>query len=46
MSRPFIRERDFVKNLEAGQLEATCISCDGCSGRGVFSKMMLMCHQE
>jgi 2,4-dienoyl-CoA reductase-like NADH-dependent reductase (Old Yellow Enzyme family) len=46
MSRPFIRESDLVKNLEAGQLEATCISCDGCRGRGVFSKMMLMCHQE
>lgn len=46
MSRPFIREPDLVRNLEAGQLEATCISCDGCSGRGVFSKMMLMCHQE
>ncbi|MEE8355388.1 MAG: NADH:flavin oxidoreductase, partial [Candidatus Bathyarchaeia archaeon] len=46
MSRPFIREPDLVRNLEAGQLEATCISCDGCSGRGVFSKMMLICHQE
>jgi len=46
ISRPFIKEPDLVKNLEAGQLEATCISCDGCSGRGVFSKMMLMCHQE
>lgn len=46
MSRPFIREPDLVRNLEAGQLEAICISCDGCSGRGVFSKMMLMCHQE
>ena len=46
MSRPFIREPDLVRNLEAGQLEATCISCDGCRGRGVFSKMMLMCHQE
>ena len=46
MSRPFIREPDLVRNLEAGQLEATCISCDGCSGRGFFSKMMLMCHQE
>jgi len=46
MSRPFIREPDLVRNLEAGQLEATCISCDGCSGRGVFGKMMLMCHQE
>jgi 2,4-dienoyl-CoA reductase-like NADH-dependent reductase (Old Yellow Enzyme family) len=46
MSRPFIREPDLVRNLEAGQLEATCISCDGCGGRDVFSKMMLMCHQE
>jgi 2,4-dienoyl-CoA reductase-like NADH-dependent reductase (Old Yellow Enzyme family) len=46
MSRPFIREPDLVKNLESGQLEATCISCNGCSGRGVFSKMMLMCHQK
>ena len=46
MSRPFIREPDLVRNLEVGQLEATCISCDGCSERGVFSKMMLMCHQE
>jgi 2,4-dienoyl-CoA reductase-like NADH-dependent reductase (Old Yellow Enzyme family) len=46
MSRPFIREPDLVRNLMAGQLEATCISCDACSGRDVFSKMMLMCHQE
>jgi 2,4-dienoyl-CoA reductase-like NADH-dependent reductase (Old Yellow Enzyme family) len=46
MSRPFIREPDLVKNLEAGQLEANCTTCDACSGRGVFSKMMLMCHQE
>jgi 2,4-dienoyl-CoA reductase-like NADH-dependent reductase (Old Yellow Enzyme family) len=46
MSRPFIREPDLVRNLEAGQLEVTCISCGGCSGSGVFSKMMLMCHQE
>jgi 2,4-dienoyl-CoA reductase-like NADH-dependent reductase (Old Yellow Enzyme family) len=46
MSRPYIKEPGLVKNLEAGQLEATCISCDACSGREVFSKMMLMCHQE
>jgi 2,4-dienoyl-CoA reductase-like NADH-dependent reductase (Old Yellow Enzyme family) len=46
MSRPFIREPNLVKSLEAGQLEATCISCDTCSASGVFSKMMLMCHQE
>jgi len=46
MSRPFIREPDLVRNLEAGQPEATCISCDACSGRDVFSKMMLQCHLE
>jgi len=46
MSRPFIREPDLVRNLEAGQPEATCITCDACSGRNVFSKMMLQCHLE
>jgi 2,4-dienoyl-CoA reductase-like NADH-dependent reductase (Old Yellow Enzyme family) len=46
LSRPFIREPDLVRKLEGGQLEATCISCDACSGRDVFSKMMLQCHLE
>jgi len=30
LSRPFIRERDLVRRLAAGQLEATCTRCDGC----------------
>jgi 2,4-dienoyl-CoA reductase-like NADH-dependent reductase (Old Yellow Enzyme family) len=46
MSRPFIREPELVRNLAAGQLEVTCITCNECSGRGVFSERMLMCHQE
>ena len=46
ISRPFIREPDLVRNLEEDQPEATCISCDACSGRDVFGKMMLQCHLE
>ena len=44
LSRPFIREPNLVKQLEAGQPEATCVSCDACSSREVFAKMMLRCH--
>lgn len=44
MSRPFIREPDLVKKLEAGQQSATCTSCDACSSSNVFGKMMLRCH--
>lgn len=46
LSRPFIREPDLVKNLQAGQQAVTCIRCDECSGPEVFSKMILRCHQE
>jgi len=31
LSRPFIREPDLVKRLSAGQQEAKCIRCGGCS---------------
>jgi 2,4-dienoyl-CoA reductase-like NADH-dependent reductase (Old Yellow Enzyme family) len=44
MSRPYIRESDIVRRLEAGQPGATCTSCDACSGRDRFGKMMLRCH--
>ena len=44
MSRPFIREPDLVKKLQAGQEGATCTSCDLCESSKVFSKMMLRCH--
>jgi 2,4-dienoyl-CoA reductase-like NADH-dependent reductase (Old Yellow Enzyme family) len=46
MSRPFVREPDFVRQLEEGQEAATCISCDACSSRAVFGKMMLRCHLD
>jgi len=46
MSRPFIREPDLVKRLQAGQEAATCTTCDACSSREVFGKMMLRCHLE
>ena len=46
MSRPFIREPNLVRLLEAGQPAATCISCDACSAPGVFGEMMLRCHLE
>ena len=44
MSRPFIREPDLVRRLEAGQPGAACTSCDACSGRDVFGKTMLRCQ--
>jgi 2,4-dienoyl-CoA reductase-like NADH-dependent reductase (Old Yellow Enzyme family) len=44
MSRPFIREPDLVRRLEAGQLEAGCIRCDACEAAEVFSKEMLRCR--
>jgi len=44
MSRPFIREPDLVRRLEAGQPAATCTSCDACSATGVFGEMMLRHH--
>lgn len=46
MSRPFIREPDIVEHLKAGQPEAACITCNACSSKNVFGKMMLRCHQE
>ena len=46
MSRPFIREPDLVKRLEAGQNKATCISCGACNSREVFGKNMLRCYQR
>jgi 2,4-dienoyl-CoA reductase-like NADH-dependent reductase (Old Yellow Enzyme family) len=44
MSRPFIREPNFIRQLRAGQKKATCTSCDLCISDKVFSKMMLRCH--
>ncbi len=46
MSRPFIREPDLVKRLQAGQEAATCTTCNACRSRTVFGKMMLRCHLE
>ena len=46
MSRPFIREPDFVKRLKAGQEASTCTSCDICISEEVFGKMMLRCHLD
>lgn len=46
MSRPFIREPNLVKSLQAGQKEVTCIRCDACSGSNVFGKKMLQCWVE
>jgi len=46
MSRPFIREPDLVERLRAGQEAATCTTCDVCSSREVFGKMMLRCHLD
>jgi 2,4-dienoyl-CoA reductase-like NADH-dependent reductase (Old Yellow Enzyme family) len=44
MSRPFIREPDLVRRLQAGQQEAGCIRCDVCEASDVFSKEMLRCR--
>ena len=41
LSRPFIRERDLVTKLAAGQPEATCTRCDGC--HDCFGVTMLRC---
>ena len=41
LSRPFIRERDLVTRLAAGQPEATCTRCDGCFD--CFGETMLRC---
>lgn len=46
MSRPFIREPDFVRSLEAGQPAATCTTCSACSSREYFGRTMLRCHLE
>jgi len=46
MSRPFIKEPDLVKRLEAGQETSTCTSCGICISKEVFSKMMLRCHLD
>lgn len=46
MSRPFIREPDLVKRLEAGQEASTCTSCSMCISEKVFGKMMLRCHLD
>ncbi len=46
MSRPFIREPDLVKRLEAGQSKAACISCGACNSREAFGKNMLRCYQR
>jgi 2,4-dienoyl-CoA reductase-like NADH-dependent reductase (Old Yellow Enzyme family) len=44
MSRPFIREPDLVKKLEAGQAEVGCIRCDACHSN--FGKAMTQCLVE
>jgi 2,4-dienoyl-CoA reductase-like NADH-dependent reductase (Old Yellow Enzyme family) len=41
LCRPFIREPDLVKKLAAGQQEATCTRCDGCSD--LFGVEMMRC---
>ncbi len=46
LSRPFIREPDLVRLLQAGKLEADCIRCDACLGADVFGKTMLRCQQD
>ncbi len=46
MSRPFIREPDLVRRLEAGEPIAMCTSCDACEAEGVFTKTMLRCQIE
>jgi 2,4-dienoyl-CoA reductase-like NADH-dependent reductase (Old Yellow Enzyme family) len=46
MSRPFIREPNLVKRLEAGHKAAACTSCNLCISKEVFSKMMLRCHLD
>lgn len=46
MSRPFIREPDLVRRLQAGQREASCTRCDACHGDDVFGKTMLRCQLE
>lgn len=44
MSRPFIREPDLVKRLEAGQRQVSCIRCDACYD--YFGKKMLQCWKK
>jgi len=44
MSRPFIKEPDLVKHIQAGQAEASCVRCDACQTTRVFSKKMLRCR--
>ena len=46
MSRPFIREPDLVRKLQAGQAEASCVRCDACQTTRVFSKKMLRCRYQ
>ena len=46
MSRPFIREPDLVRRLQAGQQMVSCTRCDACSGDDVFGKTMLKCQLE
>jgi 2,4-dienoyl-CoA reductase-like NADH-dependent reductase (Old Yellow Enzyme family) len=46
MSRPFIKEPDLVRRLEAGQQAAKCTTCNTCSSEKVFGKMMLHCHSQ
>lgn len=39
LSRPFIKEPDFIKKLQAGQQKAACISCNAC-----FNPKGLTCY--
>jgi 2,4-dienoyl-CoA reductase-like NADH-dependent reductase (Old Yellow Enzyme family) len=43
MSRPFIREPDLVKQLNAGE-ESSCLRCEACETDEVFGKEMLRCR--
>jgi 2,4-dienoyl-CoA reductase-like NADH-dependent reductase (Old Yellow Enzyme family) len=46
MSRPFIKDPDLVKKLQAGQDASNCTSCSKCISKEVFGKMMLRCHVD
>ena len=41
LSRPFVREPDLINRMAAGQLKATCVSCNAC-----FNPKGLRCYYE